>query len=48
MRKELINKGLAGVQVVKGEANNMKGVESQSIDAVIVAQVRSFLLEARL
>ena len=39
MRKELEKKGLKGVQVLKGEASNMAGVESQSVDAVVVAQV---------
>ena len=41
MRVELEKKGLSGVKVLKGEATSMKGVESQSVDAVIAAQVRS-------
>ena len=41
MRVELEKKGLSGVKVLKGEAGSMKGVESQSVDAVIAAQVRS-------
>ena len=40
MRKELEKKQLMGVSVLKGAASNMAGVESQSVDAVIVAQVR--------
>ena len=40
MRKELEKKGLKGMQVLKGEASNMAGVESQSIHAMVVAQVR--------
>lgn len=40
MKKELEEKQLMGVKVLKGEASGMAGVESQSVDAVIVAQVR--------
>lgn len=40
MRKELEKKGLMGVKVLEGEASSMAGVESQSVDAVIAAQVR--------
>lgn len=39
MRAELERKQLKGVTVVRGEASKM-GVESQTADAVIVAQVR--------
>ncbi len=38
MRKELEKKELRGVKVVQGEAISM-GVDSQSVDAVIAAQV---------
>ncbi|CAD6585348.1 MAG: hypothetical protein ASARMPREDX12_001971 [Alectoria sarmentosa] len=38
MRKELEKKQLMGVKVLEGEAIRMAGVESQSVDAVIVAQ----------
>lgn len=41
MRKELAKKDLKGVTIFDGEAVNMP-VESQSIDAVIAAQVGSF------
>ena len=41
MRVELEKKSLGGVRALKGEATNMRGVESQSIDAVVAAQVRS-------
>ena len=41
MRVELEKKGLSSVKVLKGEASSMKGVESQTVDAVIAAQVRS-------
>lgn len=41
MRVELEKKGLNGVRVLKGEASSMKGVENQSVDAIIAAQVRS-------
>ena len=41
MRVELEKKGLSGVKVLKGEATSMRGVESQTVDAVIAAQVRS-------
>ncbi len=44
MRKELERKELAGVKVMKGEASSMAGVESQTVDAVIAAQVRPTLL----
>ena len=37
-----------GVKVLKGEARRMAGVESQSIDAVIAAQVRSLTSTVRL
>ncbi len=47
MRKELERKELAGVKVMKGEASNMAGVESQTVDAVIAAQVRPTLLLVR-
>ena len=40
MRVELEKKGMSGVKALKGEANNMRGVESQSVDVVIAAQVR--------
>ena len=40
MRKELEKKMLKSVKVLKGEASSMAGVESQSVDAVIAAQVR--------
>lgn len=40
MRKELEKKELPGVKVLEGEASDMAGVESQSVDAVIAAQVR--------
>ena len=39
MRKELEKKHLRGVKVLEGEASRMAGVESQSVDAVVVAQV---------
>ena len=39
MRGELERKGLKGVKAVSGEASKM-GIESQTIDAVVVAQVR--------
>ena len=39
MRKELEKKNLRGVKVLEGEASRMAAVESQSVDAVIVAQV---------
>ena len=39
MRDELKKKMLRGVKVMEGEAKNMNGVDSQSIDAVIAAQV---------
>lgn len=38
MRKELEKKQLIGVKVIEGEASSMAEVESQSVDAVIVAQ----------
>ncbi|CAF9928856.1 MAG: hypothetical protein ALECFALPRED_004158, partial [Alectoria fallacina] len=38
MRKELERKQLMGVKVLEGEAIRMAEVESQSVDAVIVAQ----------
>ncbi|MCJ1461325.1 hypothetical protein MMC28_011707 [Mycoblastus sanguinarius] len=38
MRDELKKKMLRGVKVMEGEAKNMNGVDSQSIDAVIAAQ----------
>lgn len=41
MRVELEKKSLGGVRALKGEASSMKGVETQSVDAVIAAQVRS-------
>ena len=40
MRRELQMKKLAGVRVLRGEASNMNGIESQSMDAVIATQVR--------
>ena len=40
MTKELEKKQLKGVKVLEGEASRMAGVENQSVDAVIVAQVR--------
>ena len=43
MRKELKKKGLKGVKVLEGEASSMGGVESQSVDAVIAAQVRPLI-----
>ena len=48
MRKELEKKQLMGVKVLEGEAIRMAGVESQSVDAVIVAQVRPSTSTARL
>lgn len=39
MRGELERKKLRGVEVRKGEARDMQGVESQMADAVVVAQV---------
>lgn len=39
MRKELEKKALTGVKVLEGEASRMDGVKSQSVDAVIAAQV---------
>ena len=39
MRRELEKKQLKGVRVVKGEANNMGEIESQSVDAVVASQV---------
>ena len=39
MRKELDKKALVGVKVLEGEASKMHGIESQSVDAVIAAQV---------
>lgn len=39
MRKELEKKALVGVKVLEGEASKMHGIESQSVDAVIAAQV---------
>ena len=48
MRRELEKKGLMGVKVLEGEATNMSGVESQSVDAVIVAQVRPLSFTALL
>lgn len=47
MRRELVKKGLTGVEVLEGEATNMSGVESQSVDAVIAAQVRPLTSTAR-
>lgn len=41
MRMELEGKRLRGVRVLKGEAGRM-GIEGQSVDAVICAQVGSF------
>ena len=41
MRTQLQKKRLMGVQVLKGHANNMEGVESQSVDAVVASQVGS-------
>ena len=43
MRRELERKGLRGVKVLEGEAVGIGGVEGQSVDAVVVAQVRGFL-----
>lgn len=48
MRKELEKKQLIGVKVIEGEASSMAEVESQSVDAVIVAQVRPLTSTARL
>ena len=48
MRKELERKQLMGVKVLEGEAIRMAEVESQSVDAVIVAQVRPPTSTARL
>lgn len=39
MRGELERKSLKGVQVLRGEASSMAEVETQSVDAVVVAQV---------
>lgn len=47
MRKELEKKRLMGVKVLEGEASIMAEVESQSVDAVIVAQVRPLTSTAR-
>lgn len=47
MRKELEKKGLPGVKVLEGEASSM-AVESQSVDAVIAAQVRPWTSTVRL
>lgn len=47
MRRELVKKGWTGVEVLGGEATNMPGVESQSVDAVIAAQVRPLTSMAR-
>ena len=38
MRSELERKRLKNVKVSKGEANNMTGIENQSMDAVVTAQ----------
>lgn len=38
MRAELEKKQFKGVKVLDGVANHMKGIESQSIDAVVAAQ----------
>ena len=48
MRVELEKKRLMGVKVVEGEASSMAEVESQSVDAVIVAQVRPLTSTTRL
>ena len=40
MRAELEKKRFRGVKVFNGVSNSMKSIESQSIDAVIAAQVR--------
>lgn len=48
MRKELEKKGLMGVKLLEGDASSMGGVESQSVDAVIAAQVRPLTFMARL
>ena len=47
MRKELQRKGLQSVRVLEGSASKMDGIEDQSVDAVIVAQVCSFLQSSR-
>ena len=39
MRTEFEKKGLMGVKVLEGEASSMLGVKSQSVDAVVAAQV---------
>ena len=41
MRKELAKKDLKGVKIMDGDAANMP-IESQSVDAVVAAQVRLF------
>ena len=38
MREELKRKILSNVEVINGEASNIKGIEIQSVDAVIAAQ----------
>ena len=48
MRRELENKSLMGVQILEGKASSMAGVESQSVDAVVVAQVRPSISTALL
>lgn len=39
MRKELERKNLSGVRILGGKADSMSEIESQSVDAVVVAQV---------
>ena len=43
MRGELHKKHLKGVRVLKGEANDMRGIESHSVDAVVASQVPRLL-----
>lgn len=43
MRKELRKKNLQSVRILEGSANQMDGIEDQSVDAVIAAQVCMFL-----
>ena len=48
MRTELKKKELKSVRVLEGKASHMAGVENQSVDAVIAAQVRSLTSTPRL
>lgn len=44
MRDELLKKNLKGVTVSAGEASRMLGIENQSVDAVVAAQVSFIIL----